>query len=453
MALCYDVYGTQADRKGDFKEAIRFYDLEIQNFKLANEEANLIIPYQNIADTYLKFKDYTNCKKYLELAMNLAISLGSKADIYEVSFIYSRYYEATGDYKLANQFMKRYYEGKDTIVSNQLKNELSDQKSEFDRENAKALLTIQKMEVERQMKSKELIRWVLILSSVFFVIVLFLSITKYRSKQKSFVKLSEYKNQLEIQKEKIEDAQKEIIDSINYAKRIQNTLLTQKEFIDHYVQDSFIFYKPKDIVSGDFYWATYHDNYFYLAVCDSTGHGVPGAFISLLNIGFLSEAINEKKISEPNLILNYVRDRLIGSVSKDGQSDGFDGILLRVNTDTKQMDYAAANCAPVLISNGKIVEMPKDKMPVGQYEQLTSFNLYNINYHESDILYLYTDGFADQFGGLKGKKLKYKPLNDYLLNIHQLPMDEQQDMLNYYFNNWKGDVEQVDDVCLMGIKI
>lgn len=453
MALCYDVYGTQADRKGDFKEAIRFYDLEIQNFKLANEEANLIIPYQNIADTYLKFKDYTNCKKYLELAMNLAISLGSKADIYEVSFIYSRYYEATGDYKLANQFMKRYYEGKDTIVSNQLKNELSDQKSEFDRENAKALLTIQKMEVERQMKSKELIRWVLILSSVFFVIVLFLSITKYRSKQKSFVKLNEYKNQLEIQKEKIEDAQKEIIDSINYAKRIQNTLLTQKEFIDHYVQDSFIFYKPKDIVSGDFYWATCHDNYFYLAVCDSTGHGVPGAFISLLNIGFLSEAINEKKISEPNLILNYVRDRLIGSVSKDGQSDGFDGILLRVNTDTKQMDYAAANCAPVLISNGKIVEMPKDKMPVGQYEQLTSFNLYNINYHESDILYLYTDGFADQFGGLKGKKLKYKPLNDYLLNIHQLPMDEQQNKLNDYFNDWKGDVEQIDDVCLMGIKI
>jgi serine phosphatase RsbU (regulator of sigma subunit) len=453
MALCYDVYGTEADRIGNYKDAIQFYDFEIQNFKKANEEANLIIPYQNISETYLEIKDYINCKKYLDLAMDLAISLGSKADIYEVSLIYSKYYEAIGDYKLANLYMKRYYQGKDTIVNNQLKVELSDQKSEFDRENAKALLTIQKMEAEKHLKSKEVIKWVLILTSVFFVIVLFLSINKYRSKQKSYLKLNEYKNQLISQKEKIEVTQKEIIDSINYAKRIQNTLLTQQEFINNYVQSSFIFFKPKDIVSGDFYWATQHRNYFYLAVCDSTGHGVPGAFISLLNIGFLSEAINEKKICEPHLVLNYVRDRLIGSVSKDGQSDGFDGVLVRINIDTKQIDYAAANCAPILISNHIIRELPKDKMPVGQYEQMTSFNLYPIDYNQNDILYLYTDGFADQFGGPKEKKLKSKTLNDYLVSIHQMPMEEQEHKLSQYFYEWKGSIEQVDDVCVMAIKI
>lgn len=453
IALCYDFYGSEEDRNGNYNEAVKFYKIEIQNFQLANEAANLIIPYQNIAETYLKLKNYVECKKYLDLAMNLAISLGSKVDVYDVSSTYSKYYEATGDYKKANFYMRNYYEGKDTMINTQLKTELSDQKSEFDRENSETLLMIQRLEAEKNLKSKESVVWVLILSSVFFVIVLILSVNKYRAKQKSFLKLNEYKNQLIVQKEKIEVTQKEIIDSINYAKRIQDTLLAHKDFINTYLQSSFIFFKPKDIISGDFYWATQHDDYFYLAVCDSTGHGVPGAFISLLNIGFLSEAINEKKITEPHLVLNYVRDRLIGSVSKDGQSDGFDGILLRINYVNKQIDYAASNSTPVLISSNKIIELKKDKMPVGQYEQMASFNLYTIDYKENDILYLYTDGYADQFGGPKSKKLKYKPLNNFLMDIHHLPMEEQYQKLNLHFENWKDGIEQVDDVCVMGIKI
>ncbi len=453
MALCYDVYGTESDRVGNYEDAVRFYELEIQNFKMANEEANLIIPYQNIASTYLKWKDYTNCKKYLDLGMNLAISLGSKADIYEISLIYSEYFEATGDYKQANIYMKRYYQGKDTIVNNQLKIEMSDQKSEFDRENAKAMLTIHKMEAEKQLKSKQAITWGLVLSSVFFIIVLVLSVNRYRIKQNSYIKLNEYKNQLIVQKEKIELTQKEIIDSINYAKRIQSSVLTPKGFIDNFVQSNFILFKPKDIVSGDFYWATQKDNYFYLAVCDSTGHGVPGAFISLLNVAFLSEAINEKNIMEPHLVFNYVRERLKGSVSKDGQSDGFDGILLRIDCNTKDVVYAAANSGPVLIIDNAIVELPKDKMPVGQYEQMTSFNLFKIDNHHNNMMYLYTDGYADQFGGTKGKKLKRKQLNDYLKSIHQSPITEQHEKLDDFFVNWKGDLEQVDDICIVGIKI
>ncbi|MES2513581.1 MAG: SpoIIE family protein phosphatase [Bacteroidota bacterium] len=453
LALCYDVYGTEADRNGNYKDAVKFYELEIQSFKLANEDANLIIPYQNIADTYLKWKDYVNCKKYLDLGMDLAVSLGSKSDIYEISLIYSKYYEAIGDYKQANFYMKRYYQGKDTIVNTQLKIEMSDQKSEFDRENAKALFTIQKLEAEKQLKSKQAITWGLILSSVFFIIVLVLSVNRYRSKQKSYVELNEYKNQLIIQKEKVELTQKEIIDSINYAKRIQNTVLANQNFIDSFIKESFILFKPKDIVSGDFYWATQKDNYFYLAVCDSTGHGVPGAFISLLNVAFLSEAINEKNITEPNLVFNYVRVRLMGSVSKEGQSDGFDGTLLRLNCMTGELVYAAANSGPVLISDGKMLELPKDKMPVGQYEKMSSFNLYTIDHHKKDLLYFYTDGFADQFGGPKGKKFKRNQLNQNIMAIHQLPMDEQEEHLNKLFTQWRGNLEQVDDVCIMGIRI
>ena len=453
LASCYDFYATQEDEKGNYNEAIRFYKMEIDNFKLANEPASLIIPYQNIADTYLKQKNYTDCKKYLDLAMDLAILLGSKTDMYDISDTYSKYYEATGDYKMANYYMRKYYEGKDTVTNNQLKTELSDQKSEFDRENAKAMLTIQKMEADKHLKSKEAITWGLILSSIFFIIVLVLSVNRYRIKQNSYVKLNEYKNQLIVQKEKIELTQKEIIDSINYAKRIQSSVLTPKKFIDNYVQSNFILFKPKDIVSGDFYWATQKDHYFYLAVCDSTGHGVPGAFISLLNVAFLSEAINEKNITEPNLVFNYVRERLQGTVSNEGQSDGFDGILLRMDCNTKEVVYSAANSGPVLIADNTLVELPKDKMPVGQYEQMNSFNLFKIENHQNNILYLYTDGYADQFGGSKGKKLKRKQLNDYLKSIHQLSFSEQHQKLDDFFVSWKGDLEQVDDVCIVGIII
>ena len=180
---------------------------------------------------------------------------------------------------------------------------------------------------------------------------------------------------------------------------------------------------------------------------------MPGAFISLLNVAFLSEAINEKNILEPHLVFNYVRERLINSVSKDGQSDGFDGVLLRLNCDTKEVVYAAANSAPIMVSKNEAVELPKDKMPVGQYEQMTSFNLFTIDYNDNDTLYLYTDGYADQFGGKRGKKLKRKQLNDYIISINQLSFQEQQTELDNYFMAWKADLEQVDDVCIIGVKL
>ena len=149
----------------------------------------------------------------------------------------------------------------------------------------------------------------------------------------------------------------EIRDSINYAKRIQQTLLAQDDFLRDNLNELFVFFVPKDIVSGDFYWATKQNKKFYLAVCDSTGHGVPGAFMSLLNIGFLNEAINEKAIEKPNEVFDYVRLKLINTISKDDQKDGFDGILLCFDEENKSITYAAANNSPLLIRDGVISEI------------------------------------------------------------------------------------------------
>ena len=186
--------------------------------------------------------------------------------------------------------------------------------------------------------------------------------------------------------------------------------------------------------------------------------------MSLLNMAYLSEAINEKSILEPNKIFDYVRERLINTISKHEQKDGFDGVLIKFEkkqlfedkklVETKfKMDYAAAYNAPLMVKNGKLIEMNADKMPVGYGERDDKFSNFSIDLESGDILYIYTDGYADQFGGAKGKKFKSKQLNELLLKLSSEPMQAQHDNLNKHFQEWKGDLEQVDDVCVIGVKI
>lgn len=263
----------------------------------------------------------------------------------------------------------------------------------------------------------------------------------------------------------IAEKNKEITDSIHYANRIQKTILAPEPDLQKFLGDHFVFFQPKDIVSGDFYWSVVMNRQngeqdFYLAVCDSTGHGVPGAFMSLLNTNYLNEAICEKQISEPHLILNYVRERLIESISKEGQKDGFDGILARINLKEKRIDYAAANNAPVLIRNGTIHPLSADKMAVGYAEKIQPFALRQIALEAGDSLYFYTDGYADQFGSDNestgkpgGKKFKSKRLNEMLIEISTLPASEQAQKLKTVFDSWQGSFEQVDDVCVIGVRL
>jgi serine phosphatase RsbU (regulator of sigma subunit) len=255
------------------------------------------------------------------------------------------------------------------------------------------------------------------------------------------------------QKNIIEEKQKEIIDSILYAKRIQKAILAHDTYLDKHLPQHFVLFKPKDHISGDFYWATKKDGRFWLAVCDSTGHGVPGAFMSLLNIAFLNEAITEKNMTEPHEVLNHARKRLIQNISKDGNKDGMDGILLCIDTNTNTYCYAAAHNCPLIIKNNQLLEYDADKMPIGQWIHQDSFTTHKLDVKPGDLIYLYTDGYADQFGGPKGKKFKYKQLNELLMAIHQKPMMEQKDKLTQAFKDWKGELEQIDDVCVFGLKV
>ncbi|MES2566102.1 MAG: two-component regulator propeller domain-containing protein [Bacteroidota bacterium] len=291
----------------------------------------------------------------------------------------------------------------------------------------------------------------LLLGSIYFLIKNRERGLNLRQKELEY-KIDIATDDLKRQKNIIEEHQKGTIDSINYARRIQYALLANEDILKANLKDHFVLFKPKDIISGDFYWASEHNNKFYLAVCDSTGHGVPGAFMSLLNMGFLSEAIKEKNIQQPNEILNYVRARLIDSIGNDGQQDGMDAILLCFDKSSNQVTYSAANNQPVLIRDNAVMILQKDKMPVGKGEKTESFNLYTMELSKGDKLYLYTDGYADQFGGSKGKKFKSKQLNELLLNDTSTVMNEQATKLNVTIENWRGDLEQVDDILIIGIK-
>lgn len=261
------------------------------------------------------------------------------------------------------------------------------------------------------------------------------------------------------QKAIIEEKQKEILDSINYAKRIQFSLLAGDSLLQHHLHEHFIVFNPKDVVSGDFYWGTaLEDGSFIYITADCTGHGVPGAFMSLLNISKLSQIVNENKITKPDLILNQVRLEIIQALNAEGvkeeSKDGMDAVLCKLDIKNMKLEYASANNPFYIIRNNELLTCKADKMPVGKgHDDSVLFTYNQIALHKNDMIYTFTDGYADQFGGPKGKKFKYKQLEEVLLSIHHLPMTDQKSILNQKFISWKGNLEQVDDVLIIGVRI
>lgn len=255
----------------------------------------------------------------------------------------------------------------------------------------------------------------------------------------------------------VEEKHKEITDSINYAERIQRSFLATKELLDENLKDHFVFFKPKDIVSGDFYFAEkLTNNNFLLATADSTGHGVPGAIMSLLNITSLEKAIENQ--DQPSDILNTTRKIIIERLKKDGSAeggkDGMDCSVICFDFKKKKIIVSAANNPVWIVRGSETIEIKPDKMPVGKHDkQDVSFTQQTIDIKKGDVIYTLTDGFSDQFGGSLGKKFMSKKLRELLSKNAHLPMEEQRTILENTFISWVGDLEQIDDVTLIGVRV
>jgi serine phosphatase RsbU (regulator of sigma subunit) len=285
---------------------------------------------------------------------------------------------------------------------------------------------------------------------------------------KSRLELEKSKALIQLQKEEVDEKNQEITSSLRYAKRLQEALLPPKNLLDSFFNENyFILYNPRDIVCGDFYWArkiktTPVDgksiDYLLIAVADCTGHGVPGAFMSLLGSNFLHQSAVEKGVNTPAQALDFLNQKIITTLNHGyGEAqirDGMDISFIAIDLETKQLAYSGANNPIYILRNKSIETLKADKQAIGNMNEIVlPYTNVVTQLQPNDCIYLFTDGYADQFGGPKGKKLMRKQFEETLIESSHKPMKEQKLILETTFNNWKGDLEQVDDVCVVGVRI
>lgn len=328
-----------------------------------------------------------------------------------------------------------------------------------------------KQEEERAQKARQIRNMAIglgVLMGLVAVMILFGLISSRKKNQKlaeSKLQIEKINSDLEQknaevirQKDIIEQKNQSITDSIQYASRIQTAVLPPEDFLNEWGLENFILFMPKDIVSGDFYWGVRKNDKAIIAAADCTGHGVPGAFMSMLGHAFLEEIVNTREIVDAASILNILRDEIINTLRQKGTTgearDGMDISLIILDLKEGKLDYAGANNPLYLIRDGKLTKYLADRMPIGiHFISFTPFTNKSIDIRKGDCIYMFSDGYADQFGGPKGKKFMYKPFQDLVLKNHTKPLNLQKEILKATFEKWKGDREQVDDLMVIGLQI
>jgi ligand-binding sensor domain-containing protein/serine phosphatase RsbU (regulator of sigma subunit) len=298
---------------------------------------------------------------------------------------------------------------------------------------------------------------IIVAFSIYFIFRLRLAKLR-KDKERLELEVQKRTAEIERQRDEIEEKNKNITDSILYASRIQTAVLPPEDFMNKMLPEHFILFKPRDIVSGDYYWMTQKGDETIIVVADCTGHGVPGAFMSMLGVAFLNEIVNRAEKHTASAILNELRTNVKKSLRQTGKrdeaKDGMDMALCVLNQKKKCMQYAGAYNPMYLIRDGELQQFKADRMPIGiYYKEKESFTNQIIDLDKGDVIYLFSDGYIDQFGGDDGKKFLHKQFKNLIINIHQKPMKEQKHELDITLEKWMGDHEQVDDILIMGFKV
>ena len=465
-------YGTIASmyvKNGDLDSAEYYYRQAMAIAEEMSDEHMLAVNNLQMANLYVKKKQYPVAEKYYRSALRCAYSLGDIEQLREITAPFSEYFSEIGKYDSALVYYKAYISYRDSISSADVQSEILRKKllfefetqKEIDRaeQDAKDAITDARLQQQKV--------WIGLGSVVLLLVIAFAWFLFNRAQvtrkqnvliQQQKLEVERQRDQVELQKHEIEEKNKSITDSITYARRIQSAILPQPEHVRNVLRDAFVFYQPKDIVSGDFFWISETPEYIFYATVDCTGHGVPGGFMSIMGASLLNEIVNDHQVCEPSDVLNQMRSKVIAALRQTGESgenkDGMDMVLCRIDKKLSTLAFAAANNPLWLCRNGVIEEFAPDKQPVGiGATAAIEFRGHTIALQKGDVIYTITDGFADQFGGDKGKKFKYKPLRQLLETNSALSMNEQHDLLQKTFVDWKGNLEQVDDVLVIGVRI
>lgn len=459
IAICF--YG-----KNDLNASEKYYLKSIKIKEEIGDKFGLISSYISLSVLYQKKELYSKAIDIVQKAIKIGREIENNEGVSRAFQVLSELYSQTGNYKLAYETFINFHNLKDSIFNDNSAKVINSLQEQFQSE---------KREKDIQLANSKIKQQSLLIYGASIVIALILSLTviifrNNRQRKRANVLLSKQNEEITKQNDIIQQKNQDILASITYAKRIQEAILPLPQIMSSFLRNMFVLFKPKDIVSGDFYWFMPVGDTILFAVVDCTGHGVPGAFMSIVGYNSLNQVIKEKNLTEPGEILNNLNVLVQQALHTSEQEikDGMDIALCALNTKTKVLKFAGAN-NPLYVVRSKdknvlsekvveygnfaIYEIKGNSQPIGAYIKHHNFNTHELNLSEGDSLYIFSDGYADQFGGPNGKKLKYKTFKEQLLSIQQYGMDEQKKHLQLFFDEWKGEYEQIDDVCVMGVKI
>jgi len=436
-----------------------------------NTEIASILRY--LGKIYLNRGNTTKANQYLHNSLDFALNQNLKEDIKETYLVLSEISEKENNHKTALTYYKKYTGLKDSL-NNQKINELELQ-YEFDKTQRKIEFEQRQKDLEQkaELQKQRIYKWAFASGFLFMIVLAYVIFKSYQRKKRTNILLTKQRNEIAEQKDEIE-AQRDFVtkqrdqianqntiitDSIEYARRIQAALFPQEKFLNKVLGEYFIYMKPKNIVSGDFYWMAEKDDKLILTLSDCTGHGVPGAFMSMLGIAFLNEIVNKSEKLTAGNILDQLREIIIDALHQEygvrGSKDGMDMALCIIDKNTLEMEYAGAYNSIFIIRNQELKELKADKMPIGIHAVKLDKPFTNQQYklQKGDVLYLFSDGYVDQFGGERGLKFKQKAFKELLLQIFDEPMIDQKQKLENVMKEWQGDYSQLDDMMVMGIRI
>lgn len=460
LAICY--YS-----KNDLKTAEKFYLKSIEIKEEIDDKYGLISSYISLTVLYQKKRLFSEAIATINKAIELAKDVENNEGLSRAYQVLAELYSNINKYDLAYKTYIKYHVLRESIFDDNTSKIINSLQEQFQSE---------KREKEIQLANSKIKQQSLLIYGASIVIALILGLTviilrNNRQRKRANKLLSQQNEEITIQKDIIERKNQDILASITYAKRIQEAILPLPQYMSKYL-NMFVLFKPKDIVSGDFYWFMPIEDHVLFAVVDCTGHGVPGAFMSIVGYNSLNQVIKEYNLMNPGLILDKLNILVQQALHTDEQEikDGMDISLCSFNVKTKVLQYAGANNPlyiirskekSTILASDKVVEssshilyeIKADSQPIGAYIEHQNFKCHEINLEEGDSIYIFSDGFADQFGGPNGKKLKYKPFKEFLLSIQAYKIEEQRKHLQLFFDEWKGNFDQIDDVCIMGIRV
>lgn len=437
---------------GNDGKALDFLNRSLKMFEEMGNKKLVAFSQNNIGDIYKKKGEIEKAIEYYKKSLSIAQGAGLVSATKDASLSLSNSYKMTGNYKEALKAHELYILMRDSISSEKSQKAIMKQEVRFIYDKQKALdakeYEKQKAVSAERVQKQKVISWAIAGSLVLVIVFSAFVFNRLRFTKKQ-------NKTIEAQKNLVEGKQKEILASITYAKRLQEAILPPDQYVKSHLPESFIFYKPKDIVAGDFYWMERKEEILFVAAADCTGHGVPGAMVSVVCSNALNRAVLEFGIIEPGKILDKTRELVLETFSRSDKDvkDGMDISLVSINTNTKEIKWSGANNPLWYVSDGKLLEIKANKQSIGKTDNPLPFTTHSVQLNTGDYFYLFTDGYADQFGGANGKKLKYRALKETILENSLLSYTDQKEKLASSFQNWMGELEQIDDVTIIGIRI